>query len=227
MRDSFSRGQPQVDAPNWIRWAGFAAIVGGLMAVVLTVPFASAYFPAYAIEGESPPRWLRSLEPELGSLLTFAAPETVYELYGKIFNLVYLLILPAVFGLHHLHRGANSRKELRAFRVLVGGLIATSIGVAGDYWANGIGFPITVLGLLTVIVGTTLYGAATLRGGVLPPWSSWLLVAGGPGAFAGMALTGHVPSGPTLLFAVSWLAVGTLLGSETLLAVRGVRLGAD
>ena len=61
---------------------------------------------------------------------------------------------------------------------------------------------------------------SALRSGVLPRWSSWLLVAGGPGAFAGMALTGHVPSGPTFLFAVSWLAVGILLSIETLLAVR-------
>jgi len=212
--------QPQVDAPGWMRWAGLAAIAGGLLAVVLTVPFASAYYPAYAIEGESPPRWLKSLEPELGSLLTFAAPVRVYELYGKIFNVVYLLILPAVFSLHRLHQEGSSPKEMWAFRVLVGGLIATSIGVAGDYWANGIGFPIEVLGLLATIVGTTLYGVATLRSGVLPRWSSWLLVAGGPGAFAGMAVTGHLPSGPTLLFAVSWLAVGILLSRDALIAVR-------
>lgn len=208
-----------MDTPSWIRWGGFAAIVGGLMAVVLTVPFASAFFAAYPEEGP-PPGWLQSLEPELGSLLTFAAPETVYSLYGKVFNLVYLLILPAVFGLHHLHRGTSSPRETRGFRVLVAGLIATFIGVAGDYWADGLGFPLELLGLLAVIAGTTLYGVATFRGGVLPPWCSWFLVAGGPGAFAGMALTGHVPSGPTLLFAVSWLAVGILLISETSLAVR-------
>lgn len=189
--------------------------MGGLIAVVLTVPFASAYFIAYSVDGEAPPGWLHSLEPGLGSLLTFAAPETVYTLYGKVFNLVYLLILPAVFGLHHLHRGTNSPREMRAFRVLVGGLIATCIGVAGDYWADGMGFPIEVLGLLAVIAGTTLYGVATLRAGVLPPWSSWLLVAGGPGAFVGMALFGHIPSGPTLLFAASWLAVGVLLSTHT------------
>ena len=218
MRASLSRGHPQVDAPSWIRGAGFAAIAGGLLAVALTVPFAGAYFNAYTVEGESPPRWLESVEPELGSLLTFAAPETVYALYGKIFNFVYLLILPAVFALHRLHRGTDSGREMWAFRVLVGGLIATSIGVAGDYWADGIGFPLEALGLLAMIAGTTLYGAAALRSGVLPAWSAWLLVAGGPGAFAGMALTGHIPSGPTLLFAVSWLAVGTLLGSETLRA---------
>jgi hypothetical protein len=191
-----------------------------LIAVVLTVPFASAYFIAYPVEGEAPPGWLHSLEPELGSLLTFAAPETVYTLYGKVFNLVYLLILPAVFGLHHLHRGTNSPKEMRAFRMLVGGLIATSIGVAFDYWADGIGFVITMFGLLAVIVGTTLYGVATLRAGVLPPWSSWLLVAGGPGAFVGMALFGHIPSGPTLLFAASWMAVGILLSRQTWLEAR-------
>ena len=148
-------------------------------------------------------------------MLTFSDPNAVYELYGRVYNLVYLLILPAVVGLHHLHRATDSPKETRAFRVLVTGLIATSIGVAGDYWLNGLGFPIEVLGLLAVIVGTTLYGVATLRSGVLPAWSAWLLVAGGPGALAGMALIGHIPSGPTFLFAVSWLAMGVLLSHGT------------
>jgi hypothetical protein len=108
--------------------------------------------------------------------------------------------------------------------VLVGGLIATCIGVADDYWADGMGFPIEVLGLLAMIAGTTLYGVATLRAGVLPPWSSWLLVAGGPGALVGMALFGHIASGPTLLFAASWLAVGVLLSTHR---ARSGSLGAD
>lgn len=187
--------------------------MGGLLAVVLTLPFASAFFVAYP--EDAPPGWIESLRPELGSLLTFSDPYAVYELYGRVYNLVYLLILPAVVGLHHPHRATGSPKETRAFRVLVTGLIATSIGVAGDYWLNGLGFPIEVLGLLAVIVGTTLYGVATLRSGVLPAWSAWLLIAGGPGAFAGTALIRHIPSGPTLLFAVSWLAVGVLLSSGT------------
>ncbi len=36
-----------MDTPKWITWAGLAAIVGGLMAIILTPPFATAYFSAY------------------------------------------------------------------------------------------------------------------------------------------------------------------------------------
>lgn len=200
-----------MDTPRWIPWAGFSAIVGGLLAGVLTVPFASAYYRAYPFEDESPPRWLASLEPELGSLLTFGSPETVYALYGRTFDVVYLLFLPAVVGVHHLHRESGGRLENWGFRVLVAGLVAAFLGVAGDYWANGAGFPLELLGLLIMAIGTTLYGVATLGSGVLPRWSSWFLVAAGPGAIAGGALVSHVPSGPTLLFALSWLAVGVLL----------------
>ena len=201
----------RLDAPGRIRWAGLAAVAGGVIAIVLTVPFSIAFALAYP-EEPGPPDYLTSLAPELGSLLTFAAPNPVYELYGRAFDLVYLLFLPAVFAVHRLHHDVADASEVRAFRILAAGLVIAFVGVAGDYWLNGLGFPVEVLGLLVMIVGTTLFGLATLRGSVLPRWSALLMVAGGlPGAVAGSVLTGHVPTGPTLFFAVAWLAVGIAL----------------
>ncbi|HZJ05309.1 MAG TPA: hypothetical protein VFD59_07550 [Nocardioidaceae bacterium] len=199
-----------MDSPAWISWAGLAAVVGGLSAVVLTAPFASAYFLAYP-GYDAVPFWVPSLEDPLQPLLTFASPIELYELYGRIFNFVYLLFLPAAFGLRHLHRGPGSRIARRGFALLVGGLIATFIGVAGDYWANGIGFPIEVLGLLTLAVGVTVYGVALLPSGVVPRWCAWLLVSCGPGAIVFSLLIGHIPSGPTFPFALAWLMVGLML----------------
>jgi hypothetical protein len=199
-----------VDTPKWVSWAGLAALLGGLTAIILTAPFATAYFSAYP-GSDIPPFWLPRLKPTLEPLLTFVSPVMVYNVYGRIFNLVYLLFLPAAFGLHHLHQEASSRIEKWGFAILVVGLLATFIGVAGDYWADGAGFFIELLGLLTLAIGATLYGVALLRSKVVPSWCAWLLVACGPGVFVFFPLIGHIPSGPTFLFAIAWLIVGYIL----------------
>lgn len=200
--------------PRSMRWAGLAAVLGGLTAIVLTPPFATAYFLAFPGE-DALPFWFASLEPRLTSI---SSGDGVYGTYGRVYNLVYALFLPAVFGLHHLHRESGSRREKRGFVVLVVGLVATFVGVAGDYWANGIGFPIEVLGLLTMTIGVTIYGIALHRSRVVPRWCAWLFVACGPVAIVFAALIGHVPSGPTFPFALTWLAIGFML-----LFNRGIR----
>ncbi len=199
-----------MDTPKWISWAGLAAILGGAMAITLTAPFAAAYFSAYP-GSNAPPFWLQSAKLTLQPLLAFASPVEAYNTYGRIFDLVYLLFLPVVFGLHQLHQGASSRMEKWGFVILVIGLLATFVGVAGDYWANGTGFPIELLGLLILNIGATLYGIALLRSKAVPGWCAWLLVACGPGVFVFFPLIGHVPSGPTFLLAIAWLMVGYIL----------------
>ena len=200
-----------------MRWAGLAASVGGLTAIVMTPPFATAYFLAFSGE-DALPIWFNSVAPRLDSLLTFSSRNGVYETYGRIYNLVYLLYLPLVLALHHLHDQTPSRLEKRGYVVLMAGLIATTVGVAGDYWANGIGFPIEVLGLLAMIVGVTMYGLALRRSSVVPQRWAWMFLACGPGALVSMGLIGHIPSGPTLPFALVWLVVGSML-----LLSKGIR----
>ena len=199
-----------MDTPKWIPWAGLAAILGGVTAVILTPPFATAYFSAYP-GFDIPPFWLSLLRPALRSVLAFGPPIAVYNVYGRIFEFVYLLFLPAAFGLHRLHQGAGSRIEKWGFAILVVGLLGAFIGVAGDYWADGAGFFIELLGLLAMVIGATVYGVAVLRSKVIPGWCAWLLIACGPGTFGFFPLIGHIPSGPTFLFAISWLIVGGML----------------
>jgi hypothetical protein len=111
-----------------MRWAGVAAIVGGMAAIVLTLPFAAAFFLAYP--GESPlPFWFDSIEPRLDSQLTFASPDDVYETYGRL----YILLLPLVVAIHRDRGPLASRSEKRGFAVLSSRLGATALGVAGDY----------------------------------------------------------------------------------------------
>ncbi len=199
-----------MDSPRWFAWSGLAAVLGGVTAITLTAPFASAYFIAYP-GFDTVPFWVEPLEPYLGSLLTFASPDGVYRTYGRVYGLVYLLFLPAVVALHRVHGDSGSRVETRGYAFLRTGLLVAFVGVAGDYWANGITFLIEILGLLIVAIGVSTYGVALLRSKVVPGWAAWMLILCGPGTFVFMSLIGHIPSGPTFPFAVTWLVLGLML----------------
>jgi hypothetical protein len=193
-----------------LRYSGLCAMVGGVLSTVLTFPFAAAYERAYP-GFDVPPFWLPALSPILRPLLTFDAPVAVYNLYGRIFEFVYLLILPAVIGLHSVQRNTTSARSNWSFGILTGGLIISFVGVAGDYWADGAGWGIELVGLLVLLVGATLFGVTALRAAYIPPWSAWLLILAGPGALGATWLIGHIPSGPTFLFAMSWVIIGYVL----------------
>lgn len=192
------------------RLSGLLAVLGGFLALALTLPFAAAYFRAYP-GFDTPPPWVEAAPAALGNALNFAPPTEVYATYGRIFMFTYVLALPGLLALHTLQRGSSDRLARWGFGVLVTGLAATTIGVAGDYWADGAGFLIEVLGLLILWAGSAMYGAAHLRLGVLPRWVAWLLALAGPVGIVGMLLTGHIPSGPTLGFALASVGLGSVL----------------
>lgn len=202
-----------MNLPTRRSWAGLAAILGGSIAILLTIPFASAYFMAYSSPSAAP-FWIHSLQSVLTPFLTFSAPTHVYNIYGRIFNVVYFLFLPAVFALHDLLRDVSGTLEKSAFGILTISLLVTSVGVAGDYWWNGTGFLLEVLGLLALNIGTSLYGVIILQYGVLPKWCGWLMASCFPGLFVFVFLIGHIPSAPTVLVAVSWLTLGFILFSQ-------------
>jgi hypothetical protein len=181
-----------------------------VVAIALTPPFATAFFVAYPGEGPLP-IWYDAVHPRLEPLITFAASQTVYATYGRVYNLVYLLFIPVVLVVHRAHDRLPSRLEKRGYAVLVTGLIAATVGVAGDYWGDGLGFAVEVLGLLSMMVGVTMWGAGLVRARVVPALWARLMVMCGPGAAATLVLVGHLPSGPTLSFAFVWLLVGCLV----------------
>lgn len=189
-----------------MRWAASAAIIGGLTAIAVTPTFAAAYFLAYP--GSDPlPFWFGWAQPRLAPLRGLAS----YETYGRIYNVVYVLFLPLVVVLHRQHRDSSNPLERRGYIVLTVGLITTAIGVAGDYWSDGLGFMLEVPGLLLMTLGVILWGVGLVRGQVIPAIWGWLLTLCGPGAIASSALVSHAPSGPTLSFVCAWLAVGCLV----------------
>ncbi len=195
---------------RWIRPSGILAIAGGAMALLLTLPFAAAYFIAYPGYDELP-FWFDVLMPVLEPMIGFGHPDDVYTTYGKIYNPIYLLLLPATLALHDLHRGTSSRLERWGFAMTMIGLIVSFVGVAGDYWANGAGFLLEVVGLLVLAVGCSLTGFAARRSRIIPSWCAWLLVLCLPGYIMWFILIGHIPSGHTVAVAVAYVGVGFVL----------------
>lgn len=191
---------------GWDRLAGWTAVIGAVTALVLTPPFATAYFVAYP--GNTLPFWYDDARPLLTRLLAFDSSEVVYATYGRIYNLVYLLFMPAAVVTHRAHASSASRLESAGHGLLMTGLVVTAIGVAGDYWGDGIGFAVEVLGLVVMVVGVTVWGLALARARVVPASWAWLMLLCGPAAIASTAIVGHLPSGPTTAFALVWLLVG-------------------
>ena len=85
------------------------------------------------------------------------------------------------------------------------GLITAAVGDVGAYWGGsdpdtfaaiqGFAFMMEMLSILTILIGSVLYGIATLRAGVLPRWCGWLLIAATPSAILTTAAVTYVPHG--------------------------------
>jgi len=199
-----------MNLPKWPKLAGLFAIVGGTLALLLTLPFAAAYFIAYP-GFEATPFWFEPMLPTLQPMLGFGTAVDVYNTYGRIYNAVYLFLLPAALAVHAVHRAASSRWETWGFVLTVTGLVASLIGVAGDYWANGVGFLLEFPALLVLSVGCGLTGIAARRSRIIPAWCAWLLILCMPAYVLALILIVHIPTGPTFAVAVAYLGVGYLL----------------
>jgi len=119
-------------------------------------------------------------------LILFAPQEVVLDsftdyLIEVLFVLALAGTLVAIAGLHALQRGRYERTgEADSLTAFIGHalllLAATAPALAGREVLDAV-FP---LGVLAVLVGLVLLGAAPLRARVLPRWCGVLLIAGFP-----------------------------------------------
>lgn len=198
------------------RWPGLAAAAGGLLALILTAPFALGYHAAYP-GYDARPVWDDALRPHLAAILAFDRPQAVYAIYGRVYGLVYPLV---ALGLATLHRavapGVAPRALRRSYGTLLGAVLLTWAGVVGDYWLDGTGFLLETIGLLALVIGAVAYGIALSRLTTAPRWIANLLLGAGLAAVPAMLLVRHLPSGPTLPFALAWIPIGVALWRGTL-----------
>jgi hypothetical protein len=201
-----------------VRWAGVAALLGGVLCLVLTPIQAHVWGGA-----EAPPLVLaaRPLLDQARRLHAVVGPRlglTDYYFYGRMFFLVYLLAMTGLIGLHARQSRAGGRWEKVWFRALLGALVVASTGDVVAYWGGtdlgdlqGLGFTVEVLALLPVLVSSAFYGRVTLRSNAVPRWSAWLLILAGPAAILGVFVTRYVPHGAVLPFSLAVAVVGFFL----------------
>jgi len=178
----------------------------------------------------------RTVGPTLESwgALSFGAEATPYEVYGKVFFVVYLLMLPIVRYVHNLQSdSAPSKWERRTWRVLWVALIFATIGDAVSYWGISLpgeigellwggGFAVEILAMFVVLASTTAYGILSIRLSVIPLWSSILITLTLPiGVATLVTITSYVPNAIVVPMSMVWATFGVwvLAGPEGQLGI--------
>jgi hypothetical protein len=202
--DSPQRGRP---------WpARVALVLAGTVAVLLTPPFALAYYRAYAPPSERPRAWLAALREPLQSVGALDGdPVSTYERYGTAYGLTLLVVL-LVLVTHLRPRRRAGMGELVGAATGLFGLAVLTVGTLAEYavGATGTGFTLELVGSALLAVCTPVLGVALLRRRRVTLATGLTVAAAGPvGVTAGLWAVGHIPSGPGLVVAAAALAVGT------------------
>lgn len=175
-----------MSSSDLIRWGGVAGMLAGAAFIVLML------IP------EGPP----------GAFL--------YILNSLVFIVTVLLVLVGLAGFHALQKGNYGRIGRGGFYTVIVAATAQIIAQVGSMLGSTAFRFLDFLGLLGVMVGFVLYGAATLQARVLPRWCGlgfivglpvWLVVSVVLGNEFGASLGG-------ILFGFLWLALGYVLWSQ-------------
>jgi hypothetical protein len=205
------------------RFAGWASIASAVVGVLVTPFMASVWEYDYLVVWSRTSTVTRVFGPILESwgALSFGSGDLPYEVYGKFFVFVYVLMLPIVRYVHVLQStSATSAWERRTWRVLWIALIVAAVGDGMSYWGISLpepvgdflwggGFGVELLALLVVLVTTTIYGIVSIRIRVIPIWSAVLLTAIIPILWFSLAgLTWYLPNGVVVPMSIIWAAIG-------------------
>ena len=164
---------------EWVRWGGLAAMGAGVLAIVY-------------------------------SLLGFAAGKG--DEPGPLDILVILAMLLEVVGLLGFHalQGRNYGRIGRAgLYTSIGSLVIFEFLLLASLVGGDVGLDwLVAVGVLGLLVGLALYGAATLQAGVLPRWCGILFIIFMP---VGILLGDLQP----IWGGLGWLALGYALWSHS------------
>ena len=183
-----------MSSSDLIRWGGLAAILSGVVFIVL------------GLLGLVLP------EPSPGSFL-----DTVFgPLFSVGFLVALLLLLVGLAGFHALQKGNYGRIGRVGFYTVLVGVSAQLLAEVGLMFGSTALLPFDFVVLfLVVTVGLVLYGAATLQARVLPRWCGVGFIVGLPVWVAVSVVSveyGGILGG--MLFGLLWLALGYVLWSR-------------
>jgi hypothetical protein len=205
------------------RFAGWASIAGAVVGVLVTPFMASVWESDGVVWSTTEGLVTRVFGPILESwgALSFGSGDLPYEVYGKFFVFVYLLMLPIVRYVHVLQSTpVTSVWERRTWRVLWVSLIVAAVGDGMSYWGISLpdpvgeflwggGFMVELLTLFVVLVSTTVYGIVSIRIRVIPLWSAVLMTAIIPILWFSLAgLTWYLPNGVVVPLSIIWASIG-------------------
>jgi hypothetical protein len=118
-----------------------------------------------------------------------------------------LLLLAGMVGFHVLQRGSYGLVGWAGFFMVVAGFPVDVLGKTGVLPEGAAFEQLLVIGVLAIMLGFVLYGAATLRAGILPRWC-------GVGFIVGPVLPIFVDPGGVALLGLLWVALGYALWSQ-------------
>jgi hypothetical protein len=185
---------------NLIRWAGLAAMVGGVLWALWTVGFD---FVGYGEPGT--PAYAR------------------YEAYNRLLPLSLLPVMVGFLGLHAAQRGSYGRLGKAGFVTALLGLALAVAGSVGEFWVlttqpygessgREASWAIYLLGPLVLAIGSVLFGIATARAKVLARKTAMM--------FAVLGLAVVLPFFGALIFAIPVTWLGYTLWSGKVEPVR-------
>jgi hypothetical protein len=199
-------------ASRMLNWGGPAALVGGVLWIIVTIVTAlhpeGCIIEACDLPGSS----LRE-GTALDGLLAIAA---LFSLACGLAALVARVRAAGQFG---------KLGQISTTAIVAGGAVLVAGGLA-QALHFGIDVPYFVVGVLALIVGTLVLGVVILRAAVLPRWVGLLLVIG-----ALALLPANYENARVLLgipFGLAWAAVGYALWSaDAKHRTRGAGWGAS
>lgn len=211
------------------RTAGTAAIIGGVMGVVLgPMMVVVKYMTGWAIIPE--PSWIAVVRPALGALLTFSTPVDMWIVYGTLYTVALSLMFGGLVALVLELKERTGRVQPAGVWVLMLGLVMVIGGDAvhtATWHQNGLtmptpgtnpvantGYAVHMMGMNLVLAGSLMTGISALRRRLLAPWLARFFVLL-PASIVVLSLTllPTTPSGGLWMFSVMMILVGHSLRS--------------
>ena len=206
-------------------------LLGAAIGIVLTPFMAAVWSYEPGVVWSETTLVTRTFGPALESagLLTFGAEGLPYEVYGKGFFLVYLLMIPVIRAVRPSSQpgGWTTRLSLRSWRVVHGAAWVAAVGDSMSYWGVsvpgavgdslwGFGFVVEILALLTLLVSTIVFSVSAWRGRVVPTWAGMLLLLAVLAVVPVNAyVTSYAPNSVVVPLSIAWAAIGVRLWITT------------
>ncbi len=177
------------------------------------------------------PAWIATVQPALGSLLTFTSPVGLWIVYGSLYTAALVLMLIGLLPLAAQLKDNRGRIQTKGYWVLLAGLCLVIPGDAihtATWHQHGLMTPTPgtnpvantayathMMGMNLVMVGSLIMGIAALRRRFLAPWLAWLFVLIFPSAvLASVTLLPTTPSGALWLFSMMMVAMGYVMAAR-------------